>query len=81
MISLLKHRENVFPEPLEDVSVLIKPDDFPGDERIVKILVQEMYDSYRETAQIASLSFCRGSVLMQEAEEFTKDMLQRVLNS
>lgn len=73
------------PEPalptfaLSDVSMLISPSDFPGQEAAAKILIREMQDAYRETARIASLTFCRGSVLMQEAQEVTADMIERAL--
>ena len=80
MFSIFRYQSDTPLSDMKDVAVLIKPEDFPGDEKIVEMLIPEMYDSYRETAQVASLTFCRGSVLMQEAEEFTKDMLQRVLN-
>lgn len=63
----------------EDVSMVISPSDFPGDERLADILISEMKEEYLDDAKMASMTFCRGSVLMQEAQEFTRDMVDGYL--
>lgn len=63
----------------DDVTMAISPKDFPGDERLAKILIEEMREEYKDDAQMASMTFCRGSMLMQEAQEFTRNMLDRYL--
>lgn len=62
-----------------DARILISASDFPGDEKIARMLIPELYVEYRDDAQMASMTFCRGSVLMQEAEEVTKDLIERCL--
>lgn len=63
----------------DDVTMAISPEDFPGDERLAKVLIEEMREEYRDDAQMASMTFCRGSVLMQEAQEFTRNTIDRYL--
>lgn len=63
----------------DDVTMVISPSDFPGDERLAETLIAEMRDEYRDDAQMASMTFCRGSVLMQEAQEFTRGMIDTYL--
>lgn len=79
MLHYLKTKDKLPKFEPRDAAILIKPSDFPGREAVARVLISEMEQSYAETARIASMTFCRGSVLMQEARGVTEDMIDRAL--
>lgn len=59
----------------KDVAMAISASDFPGDEQVAEEIISLLYEVYRDDAKMAFMTFSRGSVLMQDAQCVTDDMI------
>jgi hypothetical protein len=76
-----KRQEPALDYEVSDVKMAISPEDFPGDEMIAREIIPKLYKIYRDDAVMASMTFARGSVLMQDAKNITRDMvMETILN-
>lgn len=62
-----------------DVNMAIAPEDFPGDEKHAREVIPALYRIYQDDATMSSMTFARGSVLMQDAQNVTKDMVTEIV--
>jgi hypothetical protein len=67
-------------EQRQNVMMTILASDFPGDEKIAEEIIPILYQVYCDDAEMAYMTFARGSILMQDAQFFTTDMTSGVLN-
>lgn len=68
-------------ERQQNVAMTISPHDFPGDESIAEEIIPVLYEIYHDDATMAYMTFARGSVLMQDAQFFTTDLLIGALDN
>lgn len=61
------------------MKLAISPDDFPGDEKVAKKVIDQMTLAYEENALLAMHRFTRGSVLIQRAKILTEETINSLL--
>jgi len=61
------------------MELAITLEDFPGDEKIAKAVIEQMTLAYEENALLAMHRFTRGSVLIQRARILTRKTIDTLL--
>lgn len=61
------------------VTLTVKPEDFPGRERLASEVIKLLRRIYRHNAMVAMQRHSRGSILLYTGRVYTRDMLDDML--